>query len=135
MRRDGGDPLSESDSTSRRHSLGVILYFWRQTAGYGVVLSLIAGVGLAAVTLASGDIQATATADAARALAVGLRVVPLILVVAGHWLGVLMHRLFHLAEIPLYLNNGWSPARLALVSWPATLVVSAAMGLLMWGLG
>ena len=117
------------------YRLRLLLYYWRRVLAYGFTVSLLGGIALTAVGLATTDVAALTIDQMTSNLVAGVTVVPLLLAAVGHWPGVLLYRLFHGSEMPLFLNGGWGPNRLAFASWALTVATGGLLStlvLLVW---
>lgn len=114
--------------------IGLLWLFARRCIFYNLALSLLGASALFAVTLTSADAGQVLSDSTGRALKVATIMGAILIMTAGHALGLVAMRLFHGRELPYYRNAGLGEGALAVGAWVVALAVGTVLLIagLMW---
>ena len=114
--------------------IALLWLFARRCIFYNLALSLLGASALLAVSTASADAGQVLSDSVGRGLRVATMMGAILIMSAGHVLGLVAMRLFHGRELPYYRNAGLSEGALAGGAWVVALAVGAVLLIagLMW---
>ena len=118
----------------KRRRLWPVWLYARRCLLYNCALSLLGTGALFAFVLSTSNPEETLEEPVLRAARIASVLGPILIMTAGHTLGVLAMRYFHGREIPYYLNARIGEVGLGLVSWAVALAAGfvALASRLLW---